>query len=105
MHNASQTSRLSTVTLWWCDDTLTRMGTDPTLSDWLRQALRDLGRHDPLDALYDCERLTALMRDRADQTLRKAGARIGPNADSPNPVGPNADSPGPLSPLTRKETP
>ena len=100
MHNSLQTGRLSTVTLRWCDDTLARMGTDPTLSDWLRQALRDLARRDPLDALYDCERLTALMRDRADQTLRKARAPVGPN-----PVGPNADSPGPLSPLTRKETP
>ena len=74
--------------LRWCDDTLARMGTDSTLSDWLRQALRDLARRDPLDALYDCEMLTALMRDRADQTLRKAGAPIGPNADSPGPLSP-----------------
>ena len=59
--------------LRWHRDTLARWQADPAVTDWFKQALGDLARRDPLDALRDCAALAALMRDRADQLLHTSG--------------------------------
>ena len=58
------------VTLQWRADTLHALCADPTISDWLKGAIVDLARRDPLDALHDIERLLTLMQDRHAACLR-----------------------------------
>lgn len=66
----------TSVALCWGPDTLARLNSDPTVSFWLKRAVTDLARRDPLDALHDCEVLTALMQDRFEETCRAAEAAI-----------------------------
>ena len=54
----------------WSADTIQTIRDDPAVSDWLKQAIVDLARRDPLDALNDVELLTALVTDRWEALIR-----------------------------------
>ena len=54
----------TTVAVRWSRDMLIALENDPSVSTWLKQAIRQLAQRDPLDALYDAELLCALMKDR-----------------------------------------
>ena len=62
------------VPLRWSPGTLTALFEDFAVSYWLKQAVRDLTRRDPLDALRDVELLQALMLDRLEACLRAEAA-------------------------------
>ena len=53
-----------TFTISWSQDVLVAMNSDPSISYWLKRAIADLSKRDPLDALYDAELLCALMKNR-----------------------------------------
>lgn len=79
---------MTNLALHWTRETVERLSNDPALSYWARQALIDLARRDPLDALQDCERLTALMRDRFETALRQASTAPQWRPDDPSGSGP-----------------
>ena len=54
----------------WSQDVLIEMNNDPSISYWLKRAIADLAKRDPLDALYDAELLCSLMKTRWDSWCR-----------------------------------
>jgi hypothetical protein len=51
------------------DKTIARLLADPSLSYWLRGALRTAAARDPLDALNDAEALCQVLTERAREVL------------------------------------
>jgi len=51
------------------DKTIARLLVDPSLSYWLKGALRTAVERDPLDALNDAEALCQVLTERAQEIL------------------------------------
>ena len=51
------------------DKTIARLLVDPSLSYWLKDALRTALERDPLDALNDAEALCQVLTERAREVL------------------------------------
>ncbi|WP_419739474.1 hypothetical protein [Ruegeria sp.] len=62
----------------WSPAAILALQSEPSLSYWLKRAIGDLAKRDPLDALHDAELLRALMKARW-----QAHAGIPGKADAP----------------------
>lgn len=50
---------------------------DPSVSNWLKDAIRSALRRDPVDALDDAETLCIVLRERLERILGKTSQKTG----------------------------